>query len=65
MDLSGTPTPSGVGVPSLVCFATTHHVGACCFVFVSRSFVSTDCTCVVLIDLVTMGPAIVSRERLV
>ncbi len=54
-----------MGVPSLVRFATAHCVGASCIVLVSRSLVSADCTCVLLIDLMAMNPAIVPQERLV
>jgi hypothetical protein len=57
--------PSGAGVLSLVRFATAHRVGAQCIVFVPRNLVLAGCTCLVLIDLTTMGVAIVPRERLV
>ncbi len=65
MEKIDTPTLSGVGVPSLVRFTTTHRVGAHCFILVSRSLVSTGCTCVVLVDPMTVGPAIVPQKRLV
>ncbi len=54
-----------MGVPSLVHFTTAHCVGACCFALVSRSLVSAGCICVVLVDPMTVGPAIVPQERLV
>jgi hypothetical protein len=66
MDQIGAPTRSGVGVPSLVRFATAHYVGAHCIILVSCSLLSAGCTCVVvLIELMTMGPAIVPQKRLV
>jgi hypothetical protein len=52
-----------MGVPSLVHFTTTHRVGGHCILLVSQRPTSADCTCVGLIDLATMGPAIVARER--
>ncbi len=54
-----------MGVPSLVRIATAHHVGACRIVLVPRSLVPVGCTCVVLVDLMTMGPVIIPWERLV
>jgi hypothetical protein len=54
-----------MGVPSLVYFATAHCVGVYHIVLVSGSFASAGCTHVVQIDLMTMGPAIVPREKLV
>jgi hypothetical protein len=54
-----------MGVSSLVRFATAHCVGARCIFLVSHSLVPTGCICVVLVDLMTLGLAIVPRERFV
>ncbi len=53
-----------MGVPSLVRIATAHRVGAHCINFVPRSLVSAGHTCVVLVDPMTMGLAIVSQKGL-
>jgi hypothetical protein len=52
-----------MGVASLVHFVTAHCVGSRRILFVFRHPASAGCTCVGLIDLVTMSPDIVARER--
>jgi hypothetical protein len=54
-----------MGIPSLVHVATAHHVGAHCIVLVPHSLVPAACTRVVLVDSITVGPAIFLWERLV
>jgi hypothetical protein len=57
------PTPSGARVPTLVGFAAPHRVGSSCIVPVTRGFVATRCTCVMLAASMAMSPTVVAWKR--